>query len=234
MNIICKKLYIIVILIILTQKVFSQEHFIIKGIIFNQTNTVRIENAVIYNMQSNEEAFSDEWGTFSIKIKLGDSLKIFKNNFQENIVIVNKKQNLVVNLKPTYQLNEVIVSSQSTKQMQQEILEGYRAKGVYNNGNIPFLMYIFNPLTALQNLIGADAKNARNFNNYIKRENKEQFIDAKFNKDVIIKNVPVKENELVEFMYKYRPKYEDVIYWNEYDAINYIKKSYTQYKNLNR
>ena len=40
----------------------------------------------------------------------------------------------------------------------------------------------------------------------------------------------VSETDIAEFMYMYRPKYVDIKYWNEYDAINYIKISYLKYK----
>ncbi len=212
--------------------VFGQETFVIKGIIFKKESSNRVEFATIQNLKSSNSVKSDEWGTFSIDAKLGDSVKIIKNNFQEYTVVITKKQNLIIYLTPAYQLNEVKVTAQTTKQQQQEILDGYRAKGVYNNGKIPFLMYIFNPLTALQNLIGADANNARTFYKYIQRENKDAFVDNKFNKELIQKNIPIKEDEIVEYMYKYRPKYEDVLYWNQYDAINYIKKSYQKYKSI--
>ncbi len=222
--------FLILIILVGWFKTYAQEKFIVKGIIFKNNSTDRIFNATVTNTTSKTTTQTDEFGTFAIEVLLGDTLNFSKSSFQEVNKIIVKKQNLLVYLNIATVLSEVVVKAKSVKQEQKEILAGYKSKGVYNNGKTPFLMYIFNPLTALQNLLSKDAKNAKTFYKYISRENGESFVDGKFNIALIKANTNISETDIAEFMYTYRPKYLDVKYWNDYDAINYIKKSYGKYK----
>lgn len=220
----------LLILFLLWGKTQAQEVFTVKGIVFKNGSTERISSATIANINKNTSTQTDDFGTFAIEAALGDTLNVSKAGSQEINKIITKKQNIIVYLNAATVLTEVVVKAKSVKQEQKEILAGYKSKGVYNNGKTPFLMYIFNPLTALQNLLSKDAKNAKTFYKYISRENGESFVDGKFNITLIKNNTNINESDIAEFMYLYRPKYVDIKYWNEYDAINYIKKSYIKYK----
>jgi hypothetical protein len=211
-------------------KTQAQEKFMVKGIVFKNNSTDRVINATVANTSQNTITQTDDFGTFAIEVTLGDTLNISKTSFQEINKVIVKKQNILVYLNKATELTEVVVKAKSIKQEQKEILAGYKSKGVYNNGKTPFLMYIFNPLSALQNLLSKDAKNAKTFYKYISRENGESFVDGKFNIELIKANTNINETDIAEFMYAYRPKYLDVKYWNDYDAINYIKKAYLKYK----
>jgi hypothetical protein len=123
-----------------------------------------------------------------------------------------------------------VVKAKSKQQEQKEILRDFRSKGVFYNGKPPLLAYIFTPLTALNELLGKDANNARRFGNYIGRENAEVEVDRHFNDVIIKKAIPIKEGNLVEFKYLYRPKPEDVTYRNAYDDMKYVKDCYQKYK----
>ncbi len=91
------------------------------------------------------------------------------------------------------------------------------------------MAYIFSPLTALNDLIGKDANNAQRFAAYIQKENGQNNVDTHFNEQIIRKSIAIKNEELIEYMYLYRPKPEDVRYRNTYDDMAYVKKSYQEY-----
>ncbi len=202
---------------------------ILKGLIFKKGTSQRLQDISVENKATKESVFSDEWGNFSISANIGDTLLFKKEGLQDFEKIIQDKQNLIIYLQTPILLEEVVVKQKTTKQEQQEILDGYRSKGVYYNGNPPLLVYLFNPLTALHELLGKDANNAKNFGNYIQRENAESRVDAHFNEQIIKTSIKIKDNELVEFMYLYRPKPEEVTYRNTYDDMAYIKKSYRTY-----
>lgn len=224
-----KQLLFTFFLLLVLLKINAQEVFTLKGIVFVNGKTERLNNAQIANQTKNTQTQTDDFGTFSIQVSINDILVISKANFQEITKVIIKKQNIILYLKPAQVLEEVIIKAKTQKAEQNEILEGYKSKGVYNNGKTPFLMYIFNPLTALQNLLGNDAKNARTFSKYISRENSESFVDAKFNATLINSNTNISQANLAEFMYLHRPTYQNAKYWNDYDAINYIKLQYIKY-----
>ena len=224
-----KYLFSVLIFIFFSLTTIAQQNIILKGLIFKKGTSQRLQDISIENKASKEFILSDEWGNFSISANIGDTLLFKKEGLQDFEKIIQDKQNLIIYLQTPILLEEVVVKQKTTKQEQQEILDGYRSKGVYYNGNPPLLVYLFNPLTALHELLGKDANNAKNFGNYIQRENAESRVDAHFNEQIIKTSIKIKDNELVEFMYLYRPKPEEVTYRNTYDDMAYIKKSYRTY-----
>lgn len=198
----------------------------IKGLVFQKGTTSRVEQAKVSIKNSTHYTRTDEWGNFELLVTINDTLLFSKTNYEDTEKVITVKQNLVIYMNKSIALNEVVVKEQSKAKQQQEILDGYRSKGVFYNGDPPILAYIFSPLTALHELLGADANNARKFGNYIERENAESMVDRHFNEMVIKKAIKIPDSDLVEFMYLYRPKPEQVLYWNYYDDMKYVKKSY--------
>jgi hypothetical protein len=214
---------------------FGQTSFLVKGLVFEVGNTNRLAQVYVTNKNSKELKLTDEWGNFSIPVNLGDTLIFAKNGYQEQYKSITAKQNLIIYLGKAIILEEVVVKQQTKKAQQQEILDGYRSKGVYYNGKPPLLAYFFTPLTALNELIGKDANNARRFGIYVSNENAAIRVDNHFNEQIIKESIKIKDAELVEFMYLHRPKPEDVIYRNHYDDMAYVRKAYQEYlKNKNQ
>jgi hypothetical protein len=224
-----KYLFSVLIFIFFSLSTIAEQKIILKGLIFKKGTSQRLQDISIENKASKEFILSDEWGNFSISANIGDTLLFKKEGLQEFEKIIQDKQNLIIYLEAPILLEEVVVKQKTTKQEQKEILDGYRSKGVYYNGNPPLLVYIFNPLTALHELLGKDANNAKKFGSYIQRENAESRVDTHFNEQIIKTSIKIKDSELVEFMYLYRPKPEEVTYRNTYDDMAYIKKSYRAY-----
>ena len=163
----------------------GQVNFVVKGLIFRTATIQRLAKVSVENKTANKLVYSDVLGNFSIDANIGDTLIFKKEGFSEQEKVISIKQNLVIYLNAAQVLAEVVVKEQSKKREQQEILDGYRSKGVFYNGNPPLLVYIFSPLTALNELIGKDANNAKRFGNYIARENAESNVDTHFNPTII-------------------------------------------------
>ena len=225
-----KPIFLIIILYFLTCSLPAQDRTSIKGIIFKKETSDRLSAVRIINKHTNDVSLSDIWGNFIIRATIGDTILFEKEGFQNFEKIILTKQNLIIYLGKVILLDEVVVKQQSKKKEQQEILAGFRSKGVFFNGKPPFLAYIFSPLTALNELLGKDANNAQRFAAYIQKENVQNNIDTHFNEQIIKKSISIKDEELVEYMYLYRPKLEDVRYRNIYDDMAYVKKSYQEYR----
>lgn len=224
-----KQLFFSFILFSIAISAIGQENFVLKGLIFRTSTSQRVANVRVQNKNLDLITFSDDWGNFSIKAQLGDTLIFLREGFSEQEKVITAKQNLIIYLNAAQVLKEVVVKGQTKKAEQQEILDGYRSKGVYYNGNPPLLVYIFNPLTAINELIGRDANNARRFGNYVARENAESDVDKHFNTSIIKTAVKIKDDELAEFMFLHRPKPEEVTYWNYYDDLAYVRRAYLVY-----
>ncbi len=224
-----RKTFISLLLIAIAFTANAQEKVLIKGLVFEKGSSLRVEAVNIFVKNTRNSTNTDEWGNFAIEVNLGDTIVFSKLNYDDTERPILAKTNLVIYLTKAIALNEVVVKEQSKSKQQQEILDGYRSKGVFFNGDPPILAYIFAPLTALHELLGTDANNARKFGNYIQRENAQSMVDRHFNEIVIKKAIKIPDSELVEFMYLFRPKPEEVTYWNYYDDMNYVKKSYAKF-----
>lgn len=220
---------ILILFLFFSCDVFSQEKFTIKGIVFHDENKQRVENVTLKNLNSNETSISDVWGTFSITASIGDTLQFRKERFRDIVKIVTVKQNLVLYLKPSLILDEVVVKGKTKTAEQKEILDDFRGKGVYFNGKPPLLFSLFHPLTAIHELLSKDANNAKRFVNYISRDNAQSAVDRKFNPSLIKQHIPIDEKDIAEFMFYYRPLPDQITRWNDYDTIKYIKSSYQKY-----
>ena len=229
-----KRLFFSFLLFLIAISASGQVNFVLKGLIFRTATSQRIAKVSIENKTADKLVYSDALGNFSINANIGDTLIFKKEGFSEQEKVIAVKQNLVIYLNAAQVLAEVVVKEQSKKLEQQEILDGYRSKGVFYNGNPPLLVYIFSPLTALNELIGKDANNAKRFGNYVARENAENNVDTHFNPTIIRTAVKIKDNELAEFMYLHRPKQEQVVYWNYYDDLAYVRKVYQVYLKRNK
>lgn len=225
-----KKLLLLSFLLVCFHQLLAQDHISLKGLIFKKGTSQRLSKVTIENKQSKIKSESDEYGNFLIEVNIGDTLYFYKYGLQDEETIITKKQNLIIYMSENLILQEVVVKEKSKQQEQKEILQDFRSKGVFYNGKPPLLAYLFTPLTALNELLGKDANNARRFGNYISRENAEVEVDRHFNDVVIKKAINIKEENLIEFKYLYRPKPEDVTYRNVYDDMKYIKDSYQKYK----
>ncbi|WP_133575752.1 hypothetical protein [Pedobacter metabolipauper] len=208
---------------------FAQD-FILKGVVMEKGTKKRIETAHIQVKRTGIYAFSNNFGLFEIKARVGDTLLIIRTEFNDQEVPVSSNKDLVVYLDRGTMLREVNINGQTKKQELTSMKKEYQAKGSFYQGKPPVLSFFFKPLTALYELFGRTPKNARRFARYYETELQQTLIDGFFNETIIQENTDLKGDELEKFMQDYRPEYEKAVNWGQYDAIKHIKDSYKKYK----
>ncbi|HXI00849.1 MAG TPA: hypothetical protein VNI52_11330 [Sphingobacteriaceae bacterium] len=197
-----------------------------RGVIYEQGTALRVSDAVIQNIFSGTSVKSNHLGEFKIIAQSTDTLLIKRPEYADYKTVASSQNIVLIQLYKIRQLKEVVITGQTRKQEMEEVLAGYRKKGVYYNGKPPLLTYLFKPLTAIYELIGRDPGNARRFNNYYRRELEETEIDRRFNSALVKRLTGLADKDLQNFMDSYRPGYSKVLTWNEYDAMSYISKSF--------
>lgn len=223
-------LLILVSLICNTYCVFAQQDFLLKGVIFQKQSDFRIANALVFNPKNKITVGTDYTGTFSIKATLGDTLKIFKKDYADNYYVVESQKDAVIQLSQVIQLNEVRIVGQSRKQELDEAMRQYRGQGSFYNGKPPVLAAIASPLTGLYELFGKTPGQARRFQAFSKTETEQINIDKRFNAAIVKQNTDLTDAQIEVFMDIYRPSYDQILHWNDYDLINYITTSAKQLK----
>lgn len=203
---------------------------VLKGVVMEKGTSSRIAAAEVMNKRTKVSVSSNDLGLFQIGGQPGDTLYVYKSGFSELEVPVASTADVVIYLNKGISLDEVSILGQSKKQELNEIKREFRNKGSFYGGKPPLLSYVFTPLTAIYELFGRTPKNARRFNNYYNNELEQTQVDQYFNASLIQKYTDLEGKELEDFMLSYRPEYEKVKNWSDYDALKYIKETYKKYK----
>jgi hypothetical protein len=227
------KLMLIFACISQSSAVFAQQEFMLKGVLFHKQNGQRVANALIFNLKKKNTVASNDLGAFNIKASIGDTLKVFKKDFAEYIFTVADEKDVVLQISPVIQLNEVRVVGQTKKQELEETMRQYRGQGSFYNGKPPissFSPFGGSPITGLYELFGKTPRQAKHFQEFAKNEIRETDIDKRFNKSLIQQVTDLKEEQIQPFMDSYRPSFDQLSAWNDYDLIDYVKKSAQGFK----
>jgi hypothetical protein len=232
MNLSYAKTYIIVIsFFCLPALVQAQDKELnIKGIFYRKNTSERIAQATVTDLKSQIIMMSDELGGFNIKASVGDTLVFNRTGYTQEKQVVTGPGDMVIYLQPVIVLKEVTIKEQSTKQELNDIKAVYRSKGLYFDGKPPLLAFIFSPLTAFYELFSADAIHERHFAKFSKDELEVIEVDRRYTKELVKRVTALPDTDVLKFMQQYRPSYEDMHTWNDYDLISHIKKYLEYYK----
>lgn len=205
----------------------AQESGVIRGIVVEAGSSKRLSGVTITNKNTQRTAISNNLGTFEIYVTVGDSLTATSVGYEPVSTEINTLSDILLDMKVgSIQLETARVDRMSKEAELRDAMEGYRKQGVYYNGKPPALAYIFNPVTSLYELFGRSPRNARRFQNYMSRELAATEVDRKFNKGLVQQLTGLEGEDLNNFMVWYRPSFEKVQYWQEYDATAYIMQSF--------
>ncbi|MES2265505.1 MAG: hypothetical protein V4520_02015 [Bacteroidota bacterium] len=213
----------------------SAQQVTIKGAIYKRISSDRLNQVYITNLKTNKAVYCDNFGGFSIEAVVGDTLLFTKTGYTPQ-----KQQatsyGMVVYMQPEMKLSEVRIQGQTKKQELNDIMNVYRSKGLYFDGKPPatiFLPFGGSPLTGLRELFSKDAKNLRRFAAFSKREVEATEVDRRYNKPLVMRATGLTDSDSTtvrKFMEYYRPSFEDLKIWGDYDLIKKIKAQYEYFQ----
>jgi hypothetical protein len=209
---------------------FAQQEFTVNGALYRKNTSERVAQAVITDLRSNVIMMSDELGGFNIIAAKGDTLLVNKNEYSPQKVVVTGPNDLIIYLQPNLQLAEVTVKDKSEKQELNDVVNTYRSKGLYFDGRPPAWSFINSPLTGLYEIFSRDATNERHFIKFSKDEAQANEIDRRYTRQLVKQVTGLPDAGVLKFMQQYRPSYEDMKEWNDYDLISHIKRYLVYYK----
>jgi hypothetical protein len=210
----------------------SAQQLTIKGAVYKRISSEKLSDVFITNLRTKGVAIGDQLGGFSISAAIGDTLLFTKKGYTPQ-----KQQasnyGMVVYMQPEVLLNEVRVLGQTKKQELNDIMGDYRKKGTFYNGNPPVLAALVSPLTGLYELFGKTPQRAKRFAAFTKRELEATEVDRRYNKFFIMRVTGLTEADSTtvrKFIDYYRPSYEDLKVWGDYDLIQKTKVQYEYFK----
>lgn len=232
-----KKLFIGILsclLLIFTVHHASAQVTAISGIVIEKGGGKRIAEVNVTNLRSNKKTVSNTFGVFFIEAFIGDSLSLTKTGYGPIKTVVYTSEDILIEMQAGLTLETVVVSRKSREAEMRDMLDDYSKKGVYNNGKNSVGTYLNSPATALYNLFGRDAKNAKRFAKVMDRELEQVQVDKIFNKTSVAALTGLSDDELQSFMDLYRPSYTTVQHWGDYDFMNYVKTSFLSWEKAGR
>jgi len=222
---------VLILLTILVQLIFGLDKSVhaqqssVRGLIMDKSGMSKIPNVSILNKNTQQFIESDVYGLFRINASIGDTLTFYKSGYTDFILVLPDLSDLVLRLQPVIKLSEVKVLGETKKQELDEIKSQYRKNGSYYAGKPPLLAFIFQPLTAIYELVGKTPAQARRFNVYYTKELQQSEVDRRFSTNAVRNITGLDSLDLKNFMVMYRPDYSSLSTWDEYALINYIKRS---------
>lgn len=215
-------------LFLMTEEVNAQMSALpqISGLVLEKTTGKRLGEVNVVNLRTQRKTVSNNFGVFYIDAMVGDSLSLTKVGYGPIKTVINTFEDILLEMQPGLQIEEVIVARKTRQQEMEDILRDYEKKGIYGGGKNRAGTYINSPATALYNLFGREAKNMKRFEKFMDREVNEIAVDRIFTQKIVSETTGLQGEELLNFMELYRPSHDTASKWGQYDLLNYITSSY--------
>jgi hypothetical protein len=189
----------------------------------------RQNGAIVKNISTRAQAMSNDIGEFSIRATVGDTIVTLKPDYNNDTLLVASTPYYIICLKrsPTM-LKEVIVMDKALtpEKILKENKETY--KEIYRKGDESHAVVI-TPLGVgvvidkVWSAVSKEGKDARKMQRRLTTDYRSATVDRRFTKNLVTRVTGYKGIRLDDFMVKYRPTFEMVNKWNNYELIEYIK-----------
>ncbi len=213
------KLFATLILIFTCSCLYAQT--LVKGGVFESGSGIKLENVFVRDMTNKQVTLTDKNGRFSINTETGHILLFTLPGYvADTLYVVDLDQKHVELKNQPIQLREVaIVSTRSSSfDPHKEYPDVYEKAKVY-------------PLSP-SSWFGQEARRARRMKKYFQSEQEEREVDKIYTRAYVGSIVPLKGQELEDFMTMYRPSYKFITSNNSESLAAYINDSYKKYKDL--
>lgn len=213
------KFYITLFLIFLSGATYAQT--IVKGVVVESGSGIKLENVFVRDLSNKQATLTDKSGRFVINTETGHLLIFSSPGYvADTLYVVDLAQKHIELKTQPIQLREVNVTATRTAAFDphKEYPEIYERAKVY-------------PLSP-STWFGRDAHNARRLKKFFRSEEEERHVDQVFTRAYVGSIVPLKGQDLDDFMTMYRPSYKFITSNDRESLAVYINDSYKKYMAL--
>lgn len=206
------------------------------GIVYDNASKERIAKVNVVNINSKGSIYDNLKAEFTIPAQKGDMLVFSKEGYFNDTVKVKDETELVVYLtrtaiplRPVY-ITGRFLSPQSQLDANKKLYNkaygslAYRDLLSVNSGGAGL------SIDALYNMISREGRNAERLRETIDKDYHQSVIDERFNSALVGSITGLKDKQLTDFMFKYRPGYYFVLEATDYDFIKYIRNNFRRYQ----
>ncbi|MBS7564040.1 hypothetical protein KHS38_06445 [Mucilaginibacter sp. Bleaf8] len=192
---------------------------VLKGRVEETGTNTRLSEVFITNQSNKEVTLTDASGNFQIRAATGHLLIFSSPGYVSDTLYLIDMLSRTIKLTPkSISLHEVNIRSSRAFNPRAEYPQVYERSKVY----------VLSPTS----WFSKDAKDARRLKRYFAREVEERHVDSIFTSAYVASIVPLKGQELEDFMTLYRPSYAFLQNNNGSSLAAYINDSYKKYMSL--
>lgn len=211
----------------------------VQGIVFDMDTKQRLARVYIFNTRTGEGFYNTTKGEFKTNVKEGDILIAALQGYAVDTISIKSESTILFYLKRNIiQLQEVVVrdSIGTPEERLKAKMDEYNS--AYSKGNVGNVFSVGGSnggggaglgIDALYSLLSRQGKNARQLQKIIERDYRDAIIEYRFTKTLINRVTGLNGNKLIDFKQQYKPGYYFILEANDYDLIEYIKRSYMSY-----
>lgn len=210
--------YLLTIALFISNALHAQIY--VRGNVVDASSGAKLSDVFVRDVTNKQITLTDKSGRFEIKSETGHTLIFSSPNYIPDTLYVIDLTLKHVELKTkTISLREVNITAQRLAfDPHKEYPDVYEKSKVY-------------PLSP-STWFGKEARDARRLKRYFVREEQERRVDQVFNRVYVGSIVPLKGQELEDFMQLYRPSYAFITSNNSESLAVYINDSYKKFMAL--
>ncbi|HQT22206.1 hypothetical protein [Daejeonella sp.] len=230
--------YIFLLLFIAGSGLHAQDKTV-QGIVFDMNSKQRLTRVYIYNTRTGDGFYNTTKGEFKTNAREGDVLVAALQGYGVDTISIHSESTILFYLKRnSIQLQEVVVRdsvqtpADQLKARQEEFNTAYSkgtVKDVLTTGGSNGGGGAGLSINALYTLLSREGRNARLLQKIIERDYRDAMIDYRFTNTLINRVTGLSGDKLRDYKQQYKPGYYFILEANDYDLIEYIRKSYQSY-----
>ncbi|SDE76843.1 hypothetical protein SAMN05216464_109117 [Mucilaginibacter pineti] len=225
---------------ILPALVFAQQKPV-EGIVFDKESKDRIAKVHVLNATTGKSVYNTFKGEFSIDAQPGDILIFTKGDHNADTLKVQGNTSMAVYMKRSaIQLKEVVIRDTMLNPEKQLAATKRDYTKIYGSEyNQSFLSAAPGggagiSIDAIWNAFSRSGRNADRLREIIDKDYKQKVIDYRFNRTFVATVTQLKDQQLTEFMFRYRPGYFTVKTASDYEFITMIRNNLKRYLRSNK
>jgi hypothetical protein len=208
----------------------------VEGIVFDKDTKDRVARTNINNTTTGKSFYNNFKGEFKVDAKPGDKLVFTREDYVPDTLMVKDMGNMVVSLQRlAIPLREVTIRDSLATPLQRLYATRKEFSKAYGSGSYDDFLST-SPgggagisIDAIWNAFSREGRNAKHLQGLIQSDYQQDVINFRFNRSYVGKITKLKDQELTDFMIKYRPGYYTVTTATEYEFITYIRNNLRRY-----
>lgn len=192
----------------------------VRGNVVDASTGAKLSDVFVRDVTNKQITLTDKSGRFEIKSETGHTLIFSSPSYvPDTLYVIDLTQKHIQLKTKTISLREVNITAQRL---------AFDPHKEYPDVYEKSKLYPLSPST----WFGKEARDARRLKRYFEREQQERRVDQVFNRVYVGSIVPLKGQELEDFMQLYRPSYAFITSNNSESLAVYINDSYKKFMAL--